>query len=143
MIRKLSLEAITALLVALFVYTAVSKMLDLATFSEQMHNQPLPGWLTESLIWAIPSLELAISGLLIIRPFRLYGLLLAFVLLSMFTVYVGLVYFHSFHRIPCSCGGVFEDMSWGAHLIFNIAFTSITLAGLYLERLKFLEFKRV
>lgn len=142
MIRKIPLEAITALLVTLFVYTAVSKILDAGTFSEQMHNQPLPRWLTGSLVWIVPSIELIIAGLLLIRPLRIYGLLLSFFLLLIFTVYVSLVISHSFEWIPCSCGGVLKSMSWETHLVFNIGFTLLALTGTCLERTQFFQFQK-
>lgn len=142
MTRKVFLEAIIALLISLFVYTAMSKILDVTTFSEQMHNQPLPRWLTDHLIWTIPSIELIISGLLFVKSFRGYGLLLSFIMLMIFTVYVALVYFNSFHRIPCSCGGVFKSMSWGTHLVFNLGFTLLALMGIHLERMEFQQFQK-
>lgn len=142
MTRKMSLEAITALLLLLFVYASMSKILDITTFSDQMRNQPLPRWLSDSLIWTIPSIEVVISGLLLIRSLRIYGLLFSFLLLMIFTVYVAMVYFNSFGRIPCSCAGVFENMTWGTHLVFNLAFTLLALTGIYLERMTFLQFRK-
>src|SRR5688572_18297313 len=107
MLRKIPAEAIIALLVALFVYTALSKILDPHTFTGQMYNQPLPRPIATLLVWAVPSAELSAVVLLSIRRFRHYGLLLSAWLLLAFTVYVGLVYFNSFDRVPCSCAGAF------------------------------------
>lgn len=134
MTRSVFLEAISALIVALFVYTALSKLLDPITFMGQMHNQPLPRWLTDILIWFIPSSELIAAALLLIRPLRRYGLLLSSFLLLVFTMYVGLVYLHFFDRTPCSCGGVFRHMSWGEHLTFNFIFTVLAFIGVCLQR---------
>jgi putative oxidoreductase len=119
MLRKIPVDAIVALLVALFVYTSLGKILDPDTFRGQMYNQPLPPSIAGLLVWAVPSVEMSAVVLLSIRAFRTYGLLLSSLLLLAFTIYVGLVYFNSFDRVPCSCGGVFKNMSWGSHLDFN------------------------
>lgn len=134
MLRKLPVEAIIALLVALFVYTALDKILDPRAFTGQMYNQPLPRPLATLLVWAVPSVELSAVVLLSIRRFRDYGLWLSSGLLLVFTIYVGMVYFNSFDRVPCSCAGAFKNMSWGSHLVFNAALTLVAFTGVYLER---------
>lgn len=141
MIRKVFLESITALLVVLFVYTALSKLLDVQTFSEQMRNQPLPLWIADILVWAIPSMELVISVLLLISSMRIYGLLSSLLLLLAFTIYVGMVYLNFFERVPCSCGGFFRTMSWETHLVFNLGLTLLAITGIYLEQMKPLQFQ--
>ena len=134
MLRKIPVDAIIALLVALFVYTALGKILDPQTFTGQMYNQPLPRPIASLLAWTVPSAELSAVVLLSIRRFRNYGLWLSCALLLAFTLYVGLVYFNSFDRMPCSCAGAFKNMSWGGHLVFNVALTLTAFTGLYLER---------
>ena len=130
---------ISAVLVALFVYTAVSKLLDLDSFRENLYNQPFPLWVGGLLAWLIPSAELLTVVLLVTPPLRIWGFLAAFSLMLAFTIYVALVYGNAFGRVPCSCGGVIESMSWGAHLLFNVVFTIISFAGLTLEHRHWLQ----
>lgn len=40
----------------------------------------------------------------------------------MFTAYIIVILNYS-SFVPCSCGGILEEMGWKEHLIFNIAFT--------------------
>jgi len=37
-------------------------------------------------------------------------------------------------ELPCSCGGVLQEMSWQQHLVFNIVFTLLALLAAILER---------
>jgi hypothetical protein len=46
----------------------------------------------------------------------------------MFTTYIYIILNFSVF-IPCSCGGVLEELSWTQHLIFNICFISIAIFG--------------
>jgi len=134
MIKKPFAELIAVLLIILFIYTASSKLLDIGAFRKQMLNQPLPVTLKQNLIWLVPVSEITISVFLIIKSARLYGFLLAFLLMLGFTLYVGLILANTFAYIPCSCGGIFNTLSWQAHLIFNIVFTLLALAGFIIER---------
>ncbi|MEO7989271.1 MAG: MauE/DoxX family redox-associated membrane protein [Chryseolinea sp.] len=134
MIRKIPVELITALLVILFVYAAFSKILEADTFKRQMLNQPLPGALKENLFWLVTGTEIATSILLLIKPLRYFGLMLACFLMAAFTLYVILILANAFAYVPCSCGGVLNSMSWQVHLIFNIFFTLLAFTGLLIER---------
>jgi putative oxidoreductase len=134
MLRRIPVEVITVPLIFLFVYTAISKMADATTFSKQLHNQPLPVWLTDNLFWVIPTAELITSCLLAIGITRFYGLILSAMLMLIFTSYVALILFGFYHRVPCSCGGVIASLSWTGHLFFNTFFLLLSLFGIYHER---------
>lgn len=134
-------DLIYLLLIALFIYTAVSKVYELETFHQQMLNQPLPRWLTTRLSWLIPSVEIITVVLLAIDRTRLYGFIMSFVLLGAFTIYVLLILLHFFDRVPCSCGGVLQSLTWEAHLAFNIIFFSLAFAGLRLEQMRIRELR--
>lgn len=134
MIRKHSTELIAVLLIILLIYSTSSKLLDIAAFRKQMLNQPLPDVLKQNLVWLVPVSEVTTSVLLIIKSARLYGFVLAFLLMHAFTLYVGLILANTFAYIPCSCGGILNTLSWEAHLILNIVFTLLALAGVIIER---------
>lgn len=134
MVRKSPTELIAILLIVLFIYTASSKLLDIAAFRKQMLNQPLPETLKQNLVWLVPVSEITTSIFLIFKRLRLYGFLLAFLLMLAFTFYVSLILAKAFSYIPCSCGGILNTLSWEAHLIFNIVCTLLALAGIIIER---------
>jgi len=39
-------------------------------------------------------------------------------------------------NLPCSCGGVLQQMTWNQHLIFNVVFTLLALFAIWLTRKK-------
>lgn len=121
------------LYILLFVYTAVSKLLDYENFQVQLGQSPL---LSVYASWIAPSvlaLELLIAFLLLFPVSRYVGLIGSYFLMVLFTVYIYLILnFSSF--VPCSCGGVLEKMSWNQHLIFNICFALLAIIALFLIR---------
>jgi hypothetical protein len=134
MTKETPLNLINTLLITLFVYTAVSKLSDMATFRGQMLNQPLPKSITAVLVWVVPASELLAATLLLIRPLRLFGLYLSLLLMTTFTAYVALVLANTFAYVPCSCGGILRSLSWQAHLALNIFFTLLSLTGIFLHK---------
>lgn len=121
------------LLALLFIYAAASKLLDFGLFRGQLLNQDLPAGLARVLAYLLPALELLAVLLLAFRRTLLAGLLLSFLLLFFFTGYTGLVLFGYWDRVPCSCGGILNHMSWKAHFFFNLCFLALSLAALLRE----------
>ncbi|WP_254088745.1 MauE/DoxX family redox-associated membrane protein [Dawidia soli] len=115
------IEIICALFIILFVYAALTKLLDYEKFRIQIGQSPLltafAGWIA----WIVPVTEFLISIMLVFVRLRLVGLYAAFSLMVMFTTYIVCILTLSLY-IPCSCGGVLEKLGWKEHLIFNIVF---------------------
>lgn len=118
---------ITFLLTVLFFYTALSKLMDIDTFHNQLANQNLPRWTVPYLVWLIPACELVAVGFLISGRFRSLGLYMSSLMMLVFTLYIGLIVIGFFDRVPCSCGGVLKSMSFGSHLVFNVFFLCIAI----------------
>jgi putative oxidoreductase len=127
------LSFISALLILLYVYTAVSKWMDFNQFKAQMYQQALPVWLAHLLIFTLPGTELFTAMLLLFNRTQLTGYYLSAVLLFVFTGYVALVVFHFFDRVPCSCGGVIRGLGWEMHLLFNVFFLLLTILAINLH----------
>lgn len=126
-------ELITGILIFLFVYTASSKLFQWDTFNSALQKAPLLKNYTEMAAWSIPLIEFAIASLLFFPKTRLIGLYSALSLLIVFTIYIGCMILFVPH-LPCSCGGVLQQMSWKQHLLFNIFFVIVSCFGIYLER---------
>lgn len=122
------------LLALLWIYAAASKLVDWEHFKWEMHNQVLPDFLRDSLVFALPAAELATAILLFFERTTALGLWISFCLLTIFTVYIALVVGHAFSYVPCSCGGILTNMGWGAHLLFNLAFTALALTTIIIDR---------
>jgi uncharacterized membrane protein YphA (DoxX/SURF4 family) len=134
MTRKITVEIICTLLIALFIYAAFSKWVDMKAFSRAMYNQPFPHWASSFFIVSLPAIEVVISFLLIIGKTRQLGLIASAMLMSMFTIYISSILLHFFPRVPCSCGGVIRKLGWGQHLLFNLFFMAIAFWGISLNR---------
>jgi len=123
-------QFITFLLILLWVYAASSKLLNYEESRRQMLNQVFPNTIGMILVWAVPMVELITTGLLMFHRTRLAGLNASLFLLINFTIYIALIMTGGFGRIPCSCGGIIEEMTWGQHLVFNLSFIALTLVAI-------------
>lgn len=130
--RQLMVVVISALLVLLFMYTGLSKLLDLDLFMRDMNNQPFPLWLVDMIVAVLPVSECILAMLLCFATTRRFALWGSAVLMLLFTLYTLLVLFHVFDRIPCGCGGVIRNLSWPEHLVFNIVFTLLPLIAIWI-----------
>lgn len=130
--RNLITLVIATLVFILFVYAALMKLTDYANFKFGISESPLIAPFAGFLAWAIPAGELAIAVMLVVPAWRLTGLVASFILMMLFTLYIGGMLLLG-TDIPCSCGGVLEDMSWGVHVIFNAFFVVLCAIGIQLE----------
>ncbi|QIH34475.1 MauE/DoxX family redox-associated membrane protein [Sphingobacterium sp. DR205] len=126
---------IVAILMALlFVYAAMSKILDFENFQVQLAQSPLLSAYAGIISFAVIIVELALAISLCLpntQKLALYGSL---GLMSAFTIYIYLILKYS-DFIPCSCGGILEKLGWTEHLIFNIIFVILAFTAIiYKER---------
>lgn len=125
------INGISLLHVLLFVYAAVSKLLDFENFQVQLGQSPLVGAFAGILAWGVPLGEIAIALLLLVPASRFAGLLLGFCLMVSFSAYIYIILNFS-ESIPCSCGGILEKLGWKEHLWFNLSFVFLSALGLVL-----------
>lgn len=129
--KAIVIEIICFLFILLFIYAALMKLLDVEKFTVQLGQSPLlmafAGWIA----WVVPITELIVATMLIFSRFRLIGLYASFTLMTMFTVYIIVILTYAQH-VPCSCGGILEDMGWTEHLIFNTGFVLLAIIGIVL-----------
>ena len=130
--RSTVVEIISSLLVLLFVYTALSKLLDYSTFKSQLSKSPFITEFASTTAWALPAGELLVGLALYFGRTRMLGLYASLFLLTMFTAYIYAMLNFSYY-IPCSCGGVLSKMTWGQHMWFNIFFILISIIGIVLQ----------
>ena len=130
--KQLIIDIISFLLILLFVYAGVSKLADYQKFRVEIGKSPLITSFASWVAWFVPTIEIIISLMLATRKWRLWALYASFSLMVMFTVYIiSILKFSSY--IPCSCGGILQDMTWGEHLKFNIGIVVLSLLGIILE----------
>ena len=123
-------------LIVLWIYTAGSKLMAFGAFERQLALQPFGPVINSILVYVLPAVEIFTALLLTVKRMQTIGLVVSAVLLTIFTLYVILVVVGYFTKMPCSCGGVLEFLSWKAHLVFNILFLTINLCALYQNKFK-------
>ena len=122
----------SGLLLFLFLYTGGSKLMDYTAFRSTLEMSPVMKPFAVHIAWLIPVVEIVISVMLFIPAFRLTGLKASLVLLTAFTIYIGwMILFAS--KLPCSCGGIIQSLSWNQHVIFNLFFMILTIIAIYLH----------
>lgn len=132
MTRKLFVGIVALLHIILFVYAAWAKLADYTNFQFGLSESPYIASFAGFLAWAVPALEFLIAVLLFLPVTRLAGLYASFLLMLAFTIYIGVMLLSGL-EIPCSCGGILEDMSWEVHLVFNSVFVVLSGIAIYLE----------
>lgn len=135
-IKKYLLEAFVFLFILLFVYASMSKLVDYETFENQLGQSPLlsafAGWVAPGVI----IIELLIALLLIFERTRLLALFGFYSMMVLFTTYI-IIILNFTDFIPCSCGGVLEQLGWTEHLIFNVGFMGLGVVAIFIQSSKF------
>jgi hypothetical protein len=121
------------LLVVLFSYTAINKLFVLTRFEFQLSTFPLLHAHPLLVAWIIIGSEIGIVALLMTPRRTLIGLIASLILLSLFTAYL-LIMLLTTSNLPCTCGGVLEQLSWPQHIGLNLLFIGISILGLVSER---------
>lgn len=130
--RKSLIEITSSLLILLFVYAAVSKLVKYDSFKFQLGKSPYTTDKAGLIAWALPTVEIVVALSLFFKKTQLIGLYASFFLMLLFTGYIYAILNFSYY-VPCSCGGVLEKMSWNQHFWFNVGFTLIALIGILLS----------
>jgi len=130
--QNIILEIISSLIVLLFTYAAVSKLLDYETFKVQLSKSPFITQFAGVTAWALPIGEILIGIVLTFKRTRLLGLYGSLFLMTMFTAYIYAMLHYSYY-IPCSCGGILSKMDWNTHLWFNAGFILLSIVGVILQ----------
>jgi uncharacterized membrane protein YphA (DoxX/SURF4 family) len=133
--KKITVDIIAILFMILFIYTSVSKLIEYSVFKEQLSESTISAKLIPIIAIGLPSVELIASILLLIPKWRLVGFIVSLILMIAFTIYVAFI-LSSDEQHPCSCGGILAELSWPQHLILNISFIVLAIAGIILERNK-------
>lgn len=122
------------LFIILFVYAASSKLLEFQDFKVQLGQSPLLSSFAGNIAVGIPLVEWFLALWLLFGKFRLLALYCCTGLMSMFTTYIIMVLNFSDY-VPCSCGGVMEQLNWTEHIIFNLFFLCMAaISILVMER---------
>ena len=124
------------LTILLFMYTAVSKLLDYEKFVFQMQLAPI-AWMdawAPIIAWVLPLVEIAVVILLYKQQTRIWGMRIALMLMLCFEVYIiwmKVLESQTGIHLPCTCGGIISTMGWNTHLLFNAIFILLLSLSIY------------
>jgi hypothetical protein len=131
--KRLAVDIIAHLFIILFLYTGIAKLMEFDVFQEQLYDSPIVGFAADLVAWGLPIIEFIVTIGLFIPKYRLRGLYAAFILMILFTTYVGILLSID-TELPCSCGGIMKDLSWQAHLVVNSALIGLAFTGIILAK---------
>ncbi|MBV8255992.1 MAG: hypothetical protein JO154_25580 [Chitinophaga sp.] len=120
--KEVIIEIISFLVAAMFLYTGIMKLREYDVFKWVISSSPLLHSVAPVVARVVPILEVVVALMLVIPATRVKGLYIAFAMMVAFTIYIAVLLTMA-SKLPCSCGGVLESMSWSQHLVFNILVT--------------------
>jgi len=133
---KTIVQIISGLFALLFLYAAGNKLLDYQKFKVQIGQSPILTQYAAEIALLIPIVEIVIAILLLrsinYQKSTITALLASYSIMVMFSAYI-IVILNFAERIPCSCGGILDQMGWTTHLIFNLAFVAMAIAGVIIQ----------
>jgi hypothetical protein len=129
---NLTIEAITAVLLLLWIYTGLNKLIHYDKFSFEVGRSPFLQHIAPLAAVMVPTAELILAALLIFKRTRVAGLYASLFLMTLFTGYV-YVMLHYAYDLPCSCGGIIELLTWEQHLVVNLILTLLTATAILLQ----------
>lgn len=119
---------------ALFLYSAVAKLIDFEEFSSELAKSPFVNKWSSFLPWVVPVIEIVVGLLLLNKNTRIYSLYSYFFIMICFTAYVYLMMKKAYY-LPCACGGLIgSGLTWNGHLILNFIFSAMAFIAILLER---------
>jgi hypothetical protein len=141
-IQAAFINFIATLFIFLFTYTAINKLVSFASFRYTISQSPLIAPYSSWIAALIPSLELATVVLLFIPKTKLAGLYASLGLMGILSFYIGYALVLG-SKLPCSCGGIIQNLSWQQHFWINIVLTLLAVIATHLQakiqlKLKFL-----
>lgn len=126
-VRWINITGVASLFILLFVYTAASKLQNLIPLRYVITQTGIGYPVATVLALLIPVSELLIALFLFVPKTRTLGLLLSFVLMSVFSLYVLWVLLFA-KDLPCSCGGIIEELGWKVHFALNLLLTGLAFS---------------
>lgn len=137
-VKHIIANSISIFLIIFWLYVGLEKAWSWKNFELSLHQQPLPAWSVGILFWLVPLIEIVTGVLLAFRISKLkrLGYWGSILLLTAFTIFIGLGVAGVYEKMPCHCSSIFNDLSWEQHLVINLILLMVSIVGLYLTQLK-------
>ncbi|MET4545642.1 hypothetical protein ABIE26_002960 [Pedobacter africanus] len=143
-IKGIFVQTVTLLLIALWGYTALSKLFGFEVFQAQLSLSPIFKITYPFIAVLVPCIELILVALLIFDKTKRMGLGLSALLLTIFTGYLAYILTnYNSNELPCTCGGFIAEMTWAQHIIFNVTFIILAVSALYFDKVNHIKHSSV
>lgn len=125
------LKVFRLLLIIMFSYTLFHKIFDMKSFLDTLKKSTIiEDYQISIILYLTPFLEF-ITILALFLWKRIEGFYLSFILMLIFTIYLIALNNFSLYK-GCSCGGIFNELSYLEHIIVNCSFIIISLLSILL-----------
>lgn len=132
---SLKTQTVAAVLILIFIYSAVNKIIDWKSFMLSLQSSPFIGKNAYTAAWIILFIHFVAAGLLFLPVYRLKGFCLSFIYTLFCSVYISTVLLMNV-PLPCSCIGLLRSLSWQQQLFLNIILSLWSVTGiLFYKRL--------
>jgi putative oxidoreductase len=131
--KQIVVDIISCLFILLFLYTGLMKIFDHDVFVNALDRSTILHDYASVISVAVPFAELLIVASLVVPKTRQIGLYGSFILMALFTIYVGYMLYFRTDRY-CSCGGIIRYLNWHQHFYFNTGFTILGLLAIWLDK---------
>lgn len=132
--RHKTTQFIRFLLMFLFLYTGYIKIIEFDTFGITLLKSNL---INDSFVpflqYFLPTFEILIVISLFTDKLYKTGLYISFFTLVLFTFYLIALNNFSLYQ-GCSCGGIFDELTYSNHVIVNLFFVLLNFFGIILLR---------
>jgi|SRR6218665_563195 len=126
-------NAIAALLIFVFAYTAVSKFFNYQIFRFNLKEAPLVGDHAGVTAILLSVINLIPVFLLSVPIARRAGFIYSFILLFLYSLYLSYALLTAQH-LPCSCSGIAPWLSWRNHLWVNLVLATLSVIAILLSK---------
>lgn len=137
-VKHIIAYCISIFLIIFWLFVGLEKAWSWQNFRISLQQQPLPDWSMGILFWLVPLIEI-VTGIMLTfqnRKFQRLGYWGSILLLTAFTIFIGLGVAGVYEKRPCTCASIFNEMSWEWHLVVNIVLLIISIIGLLQLRAK-------
>lgn len=131
---QIILTIITICLLLLWIPVAYEKITRFEDFQNSIFKQPILFWLKQPVAFFVPIAETITAVLLAFRRTRFWGLCGSFLLMMLFTGFIGMALLGLLDKALCHCGAVISGMNWPTHFLFNCFFLILSAYGIYLTK---------
>lgn len=112
-------EGLLMMIVCLYVFVVVNKLVGFDPFVSQLKQQQLLRDYATLIAIGVPLVHSLLVVLIILPKTRSYAILASMLVIGAYTLYIGFNLQEKFGLAPCNCVGIWHTMSWETQYIIN------------------------